>query len=77
MIEFLFIVLGVAVGFNLRREWNQYKENLVLSQVDARVRQELEVAQNLNQSLLADLAELKRRMAHIKASVGDSSSSHL
>jgi hypothetical protein len=77
MIELLFIVLGVAVGFNLRREWNEYKENLVLSQVDARVRQELEVAQNLNQSLLADLAELKRCMARIKASVGDSSTSHL
>ena len=77
MIELLFIVLGVAVGFNLRREWNEYKENLVLSQVDARVRQELEVAQNLNQSLLADLAELKRFMARIKASVGDSSTSHL
>ena len=28
MIEFLFIVLGVAVGYNLRREWQQYKENL-------------------------------------------------
>mgnify|MGYP003354049917 CR=1 FL=1 len=77
MIEFLFIVLGVAVGFNLRREWNQYKENLVLSQVDARVRQELEVARNLNQSLLADLADLKQRMAHIKASVGEGTASHL
>ena len=63
MIELLFIVLGVAVGFNLRREWNQYKENLVLSQVDAKLRQELEVARNLNQSLLVDLADLKRQLS--------------
>ena len=63
MIELLFIVLGVAVGFNLRREWNQYKENLVLSQVDAKVRQELEVARNLNQSLLVDLADLKCQLS--------------
>ena len=73
MIEFLFIVLGVAVGFNLRREWNQHKENLVLSQVDAKVRQELEVARNLNQSLLADLADLKRRLAESPVSSSDSS----
>jgi hypothetical protein len=65
MIEVLLVVLGVMVGYNLRHEWNRYKENLILSQVDERVRKELEVARNLNQSLLADLADLKRRMANI------------
>ncbi len=73
MIEFLFIVLGVAVGYNLRREWQQYKENLVLSQVDARIRQELEVARHLNQSLLEDLAELKRKLAQAKSATSCSS----
>jgi hypothetical protein len=65
MVEVLLVVLGVMVGYNIRHEWHRYKENLVLSQVDERVRQELEVARNLNQSLLADLADLKQRLSVI------------
>jgi hypothetical protein len=65
MIEVLLVVLGVMVGYNIRHEWNRYKENLILSQVDERLRKELEVARNLNQSLLADLADLKQRLTRI------------
>ena len=60
MLELLFLVLGVAVGYNIRRDRETHQENLVLEKVDARLRQELAVANNLNQSLLQDLAQLKR-----------------
>jgi hypothetical protein len=54
------------VGYNIRHERHNHKENLVLSQVDAKLRKELAVAQNLNQSLQADVAELKRELALIR-----------
>lgn len=60
MLELLFLVLGVAVGYNIRRDRETHQENLVLEKVDARLRQELAVANNLNQSLLQDLAQLKQ-----------------
>ena len=60
MIEFLFILLGIVVGYNIRHERQMRRENLVLELVDARIRRELEIANNLNESLLADIAELKK-----------------
>jgi hypothetical protein len=63
MLDIVFIVLGIFVGFNLRHEHQQRRENLVFEKVDAKVRSELEVAKNLNQSLLAENAALKRRLA--------------
>jgi hypothetical protein len=67
MIEFLFLVLGVAVGYNIRHERKVHQENLVYEKVDARVRHELSVATQLNQSLLTDVAELKRALAAARA----------
>jgi hypothetical protein len=66
-IELILIVLGVVVGYNIRRERQLRKEHLALDQVDARVRRELEVALNLNDSLRQDVAELKARLAMKKA----------
>jgi cell division protein FtsB len=66
MIEFLFLVLGVVVGYNIRHERNSHQQSLVLDQVDAKLRKELSVAKNLNQSLSADVAELKRQLALAK-----------
>lgn len=70
MIEFLFLLLGVAVGYNIRHEWRVHQENLVYEKVDARVRHELEVAVHLNQSLLDDLAELKKALADARSGRG-------
>ncbi len=67
IIDFLLIFLGVAVGYNLRHERRTRQENLVLEQVDARLRRELETAKNLNESLLTDLADLKRQVARMEA----------
>ena len=64
VIEMLLVVLGIVVGYNLRHEKKQRDENLVLEQVDERLRRELEVAQNLNESLSRDIAELKAKMAN-------------
>jgi hypothetical protein len=63
MIEILLLLLGLVIGYNIRYERGLRRENLVLEQVDARVRRELEVAQNLNDSLRKDVAELKARLA--------------
>jgi len=67
MVEFLFLVLGIAVGYNIRHERQIRRENLVFEKVDARVRKELEIAKNLNQSLQADVAELKRVLGQCPA----------
>jgi hypothetical protein len=64
MLELLFLALGIAVGYNIRRDRQAHLENLVLEKVDARLRQELAVANNLNQSLLQDLALLKQGQPH-------------
>lgn len=63
LIEILLLVLGLVIGYNIRHEKRAHAENLVLEQVDARVRRELAVAQNLNDSLQKDVAELKARLA--------------
>jgi hypothetical protein len=66
MIEILLLLLGLVIGYNIRYERGLRRENLVLEQVDARVRRELEVAQNLNDSLRRDVAELKARLATLQ-----------
>jgi hypothetical protein len=66
MMEILFALLGLAVGYNIRHERAAHKENLVLEKVDARLRRELEVAKNLNESLRQDVAELKGQLAAMK-----------
>lgn len=63
VIELLLVLLGVVVGYNLRHEKKLHDENLVLEQVEERLRRQLEVAQNLNQSLSRDVAELKSQIA--------------
>lgn len=67
MIELIFILLGIVVGYNIRHEWNSHQENLVYEKVDAKVRHELEVAQNLNKSLLEDISVLKKILAESKS----------
>lgn len=63
MTEILLLILGLVIGYNIRLERRFRQENLVLEQVDARVRRELEVAKNLNDSLQNDVAELKAKLA--------------
>ncbi len=66
MIELLLLLLGVVIGYNIRHERRARAENLVLEQVDARVRRELDIARNLNDSLQKDVAELKVRLAQVQ-----------
>lgn len=66
MIEVLFILLGVVVGYNIRHERELRKEYLVLEKVDTRLRRDLEIAKNLNDSLSKDVAELKDQLSVIK-----------
>jgi hypothetical protein len=66
MIEILFILLGVIVGYNIRHERELRKEYLVLEKVDTRLRRDLEIAKNLNDSLSKDVAGLKDQLSVIK-----------
>jgi hypothetical protein len=63
MIEILLLLLGIVIGYNIRHERRQREENLVLEAVDARLRKELAIAKNLNDSLQQDVAELKSKLA--------------
>lgn len=63
LIELLLLALGIVIGYNIRYEKRLHDENLVLDQVDARIRRELAVAQNLNDSLQKDVAELKEQLS--------------
>lgn len=63
MIEILLLVIGVVIGYNIRHEQRLRDENMVLENVDARLRKELTIAQNLNDSLQQDIAELKGKLA--------------
>lgn len=63
LIEILLLALGVLIGYNIRNEKRLHDENLVLDQVDSRIRRELAVARNLNDSLQRDIAELKEQMS--------------
>lgn len=63
LIELLLLALGVVIGYNIRYERRLHAENLVLDQVDARVRRELAIARNLNDSLQKDVAELKAQLS--------------
>ena len=62
MIEILLLLLGIVIGYNIRYERRLHAESLVLEQVDARIRRDLEVATNLNDSLRKDVAELKQKL---------------
>jgi hypothetical protein len=67
MTEILLLLLGIVIGYNIRLERRLRQENLVLEQVDARVRRELEVAKNLNDSLQKDVAELKAARSAVRS----------
>lgn len=67
MIEMLLLFLGVVVGYNIRHERVVHEENLVLEKVDARLRRDLVVACNLNDSLKQDIAELKAQLSAMKS----------
>jgi cell division protein FtsB len=67
MIEILLLLLGVVVGYNIRHERRLREESLVLEEVDARLRKELAIAKNLNDSLQQDVAELKSKLAALKS----------
>jgi hypothetical protein len=66
MIEFLFLAFGIVIGYNIRNSLADRKENLILEQVDADIRNELAIAKNLNKSLLSDVRFLRDKIARMK-----------
>lgn len=67
MIDILFILLGLVIGYSIRHDREHRAEYLVLEKVDARLRRELDVAKNLNDSLFKDVAELKEQLSTMKS----------
>ena len=61
ILVFIAAGLGVLIGYNLRNESAQRKENMKFEEVDRQVREELQVAKNLNKSLLDDVNFLREK----------------
>jgi cytochrome b subunit of formate dehydrogenase len=55
MLEFIFLLVGILVGMNIRAEWMQHKYNKTLEQVDQEMRNQLQFYKNLSESLKQDL----------------------
>lgn len=54
--------IGVLIGINLRNHYAEEKEKRTYAQVDEEVRNRLNVAEELNRSLLSDLAYAKKKL---------------
>ena len=62
MMEFVFLVVGLLVGVNLRAEWVHQQHSKTLEQLDQEMREELKFYKNLSESLRQDvLWEKKKR----------------
>ena len=62
--------IGILVGMNLRNHYAEEKEKRTFAQINEEVRNRLNVAEELNRSLLSDLAYAKKKlMASSKATV--------
>ena len=55
--------LGVLVGINMRNSFAEEKERRTFNQIDEDVRSRLQVAEELNRSLLSDLAFAKKKLS--------------
>ena len=66
ILVFIAAGLGVLIGYNLRNESAQRKENMKFEEVDRKVREELQVAKNLNKSLLDDVNFLREKIKRLK-----------
>ena len=65
ILVFIAAGLGILIGYNLRNESAQRKENMKFEEVDRQVREELQVAKNLNKSLLDDVNFLKEKIKRL------------
>ena len=65
ILVFIAAVLGVLIGYNLRNESAQRKENMKFEEIDRQVREELQVAKNLNKSLLDDVNFLREKIKRL------------
>lgn len=62
--------LGVLVGINMRNSFAEEKENRTFNQISEEVRNRLQVAEELNRSLLSDLAYAKKKLSASGRAVG-------
>ena len=58
-----FLGIGILIGFNLRNAYAEDKEKRTLEDIDQEIRARLKVAEELNHSLLEDLAYAKKKLA--------------
>lgn len=65
ILVFIAAGLGILIGYNLRNESAQRKENMKFEEVDRQVREDLQVAKNLNKSLLDDVNFLKEKIKRL------------
>lgn len=70
--------IGILVGMNLRNHYAEEKEKRTFAQINEEVRNRLNVAEELNRSLLSDLAYAKKKLlASSKATVTPNEGIHI
>jgi hypothetical protein len=57
----LYFLIGLAIGYNSRRQ-----PRVDYEKIDAKIRDDLEVAKNLNESLLKDKHDLQEKLWKLK-----------
>ena len=57
----LYFLIGLAIGYNSRRD-----PTVDYEKIDAKLRADLEVAKNLNESLLKDKIDLQEKLWKLK-----------
>lgn len=62
VVYIVLIGLGVLVGYNLRNSYAESKEQKTIGEVDEAIRRKLEIAENLNKSLLDDVTYLRKKI---------------
>jgi hypothetical protein len=68
--DIILLLICIGLGILIGRNWHddkerEYKKRL-LQEVDEELRNELEVAKNLNDSLKEDIVELKRKIRKLE-----------
>ena len=60
------IGLGVLIGQNWRNDSEREYKKRLLKEIDDDLKKELEIANNLNESLKEDISELKRKIRKLE-----------
>lgn len=64
--DLFFLALGIVFGMSIMANRQTHKEQLTVEQVDAKLREELQVNKNLVSSLKQDLDSAKTKLRYLQ-----------